>query len=1134
MIVDNDAVLLTASDLTVASNCEWQLLASLDHKLGLRDKPPSDEDAMLARTAELGDRHEERILAALKQQGEVVEIEKGFDAEGRAAAIAATRAAVERGAPVIFQAAFGGDRFFGYADFIELDEHGEYVVSDAKLARRAKVTALLQLAAYARALRELGAPVSDEVRLLLGDGQVSEHRLRDIEPVFVERRARLERLVDERRTVRSRLEWGVAGIAACGQCAVCAEEIEAHDDVFRIAGIRRDQRDRLRASGISTVAELAASDGRPADMAIGTFRTLQRQARLQQASLAAGRTEFELIDAGAILDLPAPTPGDLFFDFEGDPLWQDGAVWGLDYLFGVRDISAEFTGFWAHTLVEERKALLDFLDFVRARRAAHPDLRVYHYAAYERTHLASLAARHGVGEQEVDEMLRTGVLVDLYPVVKRALAVGSESYSLKKLEPLYMPAERTQDVANAGDSIVWFQRATEMRALGDQAGADALLKQIEEYNAYDVESTHRLRDWLLSLVPGTAEDVQREVRVPKELTPERAEVVAAREELVERLLARAGDDPAHRDAEETALWLAAAAIGYHSRESKAFWWEHYRRLDEPLGEWRDQRDVVTIDEVLEEGAWAREKESIVRRIRFRGTAAPGSRVGVESDGWFAVYEPPTTIDPDRTTRLAAHAKTALTFDGEVFELRESAGRHQIAQPWGGLPIALAPSAPPGWFSLADSISAWADRVASAVAVDTSLVEALPADAPLDVLRRRPPSALAPVEAEDTIGAIVASLADLDAPFVAVQGPPGTGKTRTGAHVIAELVRRGWRIGVVAQSHTTVENMLDGILDKTELPASMIHKRPKDGDKRPQRWNVTQKPFDSLGAAPGVVGGTAWTFAGHANNGGAPLDLLVIDEAGQFSLANTIAAGRAARRLLLLGDPQQLPQVSQGTHPAPVDGSALGWLCDGRAVIPREYGYFLGTTWRMQPELTEAVSELAYDGQLDTHIHERSLAGVEAGLHSIPVAHLGNSTHSSEEADAVVATVRNLVGREWRDGDASRPLTAADVIVVAPYNAQVAELHHALTVAGFADASVGTVDRFQGREAAVVIVSMAASSAEDVPRGADFLLSTNRLNVAISRGKWCAFLVHSPGLRGHLPATPAGVAQLSAFLRLADA
>ncbi|MCH1883959.1 TM0106 family RecB-like putative nuclease [Agrococcus sp. ARC_14] len=1133
MILDDTTgeVLLTASDLTRASSCEWQVLTGLDAKLGRRDAPPSDEDAMLARTAKLGDVHEERILEQLRGKGPVVEIEKDLGAAGRDAAIAATREAVERRAPVIFQAAFGGGRFFGYADFIELDDDGHYVVSDAKLARSPKVTALLQLAAYGGALRELGAPVSDEVRLLLGDGTVSAHRLRDIEPVLLERRARLEHLVDERLEAGAVLPWSTPGILACGACPACEQQIELHDDVFRIAGLRRDQRERLRTVGIRTVAELAsASDfAKPDGMAAATFAILQRQAKAQLQSQTEGEVTFSLVEEGPIRALPEPSAGDLFFDFEGDPLWQDGSFWGIDYLFGVRDTAGQFTGFWAHSLAEEKRALIDFLAYVAERRERHPDLHIYHYASYERTHLLSIAARHGVGEDQIDDLLRAGVLVDLYPVVKRALVIGSPSYSLKKLEPLYMPAERAGEVTNAGDSIVWFQEATELRDAGEHDEADRLFAQIEEYNAYDVESTHRLRDWLRGLV-ADHEDERMPASPPKELSPEQSEIIEARERLVERLLARAGDDPAHRDADQTALWLASAAVGFHTRERKTFWWEHFSRLDGAIEEWRDEREVVTVDEVLYVSPWRPEKRSVVRRIRFRGTLAPGSRLGSEASGMYAAYEQPTAIDPDAITVLRAHNRTVLSADGDVFELAERQG--DVPEQWSELPIAMAPAQPPNSRPLSESIEAWAERVATAAAQGGPLVASLPDEAALDVLRRRVPSALAEVSDGETatIDAVARSLAELDAPFVAVQGPPGTGKTYSGARVIASLIDRGWRIGVVAQSHATVEHMLEGVIE-AGVPAERVLKSRKTGDTGVHGWTVSSDPERDLGDDAGVMGGTAWTFAGLANKSRRPLDLLVIDEAGQFSLANTIAAGQAARQLLLIGDPQQLPQVSQGTHPAPVDDSALGWLCDGAAVVPPEFGYFLGTSWRMHPRLCEAVSDLAYDGRLGAHDSERAMPGIAPGLVPVPVEHVGRTTSSPEEAAEVERIFREVVGREWHDGKERRTLTAADVIVVAPYNAQVGLLQDRLQAAGFGDASVGTVDRFQGREAAVVIVSMSASSAAEVPRGIDFLLSINRLNVAISRGQWLAYLVHSPGLREHLPPTPDGVAQLSAFLRL---
>jgi uncharacterized protein len=393
------------------------------------------------------------------------------------------------------------------------------------------------------------------------------------------------------------------------------------------------------------------------------------------------------------------------------------------------------------------------------------------------------------------------------------------------------------------------------------------------------------------------------------------------------------------------------------------------------------------------------------------------------------------------------------------------------------------------------------------------------------------------EPDGTVGAITAALRDLDGSYLAVQGPPGTGKTYTGSHVIAALVADGWRVGVVAQSHAVVENLLAKVVEAGVDPAA-VGKKPRPGATAAPVWTALtgSTAFGRFLAAQRggfVLGGTLWdvTHPDRLPEGG--FDLLVVDEAGQFSLANTFAASAGARNLLLLGDPQQLPQVSQGHHPEPVDTSALGWLTDGHDTLPPELGYFLDATWRMHPDLCAPVSELAYDGRLHAvpAAAARHLDGVPAGVRTVLVDHDGNAVSSVEEADRVVAEVRGMIGRAWTEDGTTRPLAPDDVLVVAAYNAQVWTLTRALAAAGLDGVRVGTVDRFQGQEAPVVLVSLAASTPEDVPRGMEFLLSRNRLNVALSRGKWAAVLVRSPRLTDYLPAAPAQLAELGAFLRL---
>jgi superfamily I DNA and/or RNA helicase len=345
---------------------------------------------------------------------------------------------------------------------------------------------------------------------------------------------------------------------------------------------------------------------------------------------------------------------------------------------------------------------------------------------------------------------------------------------------------------------------------------------------------------------------------------------------------------------------------------------------------------------------------------------------------------------------------------------------------------------------------------------------------------------------------------------------------------------GWRIGVVAQSHATVENLLDCVIDAGLDPQRVAKKRYDHNAPRWQEIDSTEYPAFIADSTGCVIGGTAWDFANANRVPPGSLDLLVIDEAGQFCLANTIAVAPAAANLLLLGDPQQLPQVSQGTHPEPVDTSALDWLVDGQSTLPGERGYFLDRSYRMHPAVCAAVSALSYEGRLHSYTEctaARHLDGYRPGVHMVLVGHQGNSAESPEEAEVVAAEITRLVGASWTDEHGTRTLTPSDVLVLAPYNAQVALLRQVLTSAGLSRVRVGTVDKFQGTQAPVVFISMTASSADEVPRGISFLLNRNRLNVAISRAQYAAVIVRSEALTDYLPATPAGLVDLGAFLAL---
>lgn len=1198
-----ERIVTSASDLTAASACEFAFLRRADARFGRNVSVPPDDDPMLARAARLGDAHEERTLAAYRDElgpwdpatpGGVAEIPRpdSMSEADLLAVSAQTEAALAAQAGVVFQATFFDPAqrpgtadepelaFVGFADFLRMTEAGEYEVEDTKLARRARVSALMQLAAYVEQLERIGVPVAPQATLILGDGARSTHRISDIAPVFRARRRRLHRILIDRATAvgvdglrasADPVAWGDPDVTACGRCEVCAPEIERTRDPLLIAGLRTTQRSALAAVGLTTIDAIAdalpgivAGDLDVPGIAPAVLTRLSAQAAAQVGAVGDGPPPVRVIDAAALAAIPAPNPGDLFFDFEGDPLYREPgtdatARWGIDYLFGFVDAEEQFTALWAHDLAAEKAALLRFLELVAERRARFPGMRIYHYAAYERTHLLSIAARHGVGEAEVDGLLRDQVLVDLYPIVRRAVLVGSRSYSIKKLEPLYMGAElRAEDgVTTAAQSVTEYADATAQLAAPDpalRASGQQRLDAIADYNRYDCVSTLRLRDWLQGLAAEHGVDPAPPF-VPDTTQSFEISVLGAR--LAE--LAEAATDPHER----TAAALAGSAIDYHAREQKSFWWAHFARLTDPIEEWADTRDVLVVDpaqtRILEDWHLPGRARVERRHVRLGGELAPGSSAKAGGEA-YVLYAPPAPFADPRTfpgQRTAQRVKiVARDEHGVVIE--EMLPRD--ASPYDTLPVALVPGPPPNAGRQRSAIEEWGEALADGLAEG-----AAPADPVVDLLRRDAPRlagggplvdpasplALATVGGDPearTIGAVVASVRRLDRSALAVQGPPGTGKTYLASRVIKRLVEEdGWRIGVVAQSHRVVENVLDGVISAGVDPA-VVGKVPQGGrldpDALPPEYTVLgvggQAGFlrEHGNAGRGcVVGGTAWDFSHEERFPRRSLDLLVIDEAGQFSLAPTIAASVSAERLLLLGDPQQLPQVSQGSHPEPVDTSALAWVIGDHDTLPPELGYFLAETRRMHPELAGVVSELSYEGRLSAHpaAGTRHVTGCgPAGLVWHPVGHRGNATHSAEEAAAAVRLAQEVLAGTVRVGTgAERLLTPADIIVVAAYNAQVETVSDALVAAGLAEIRVGTVDRFQGLEAVIAIVTLAASSAEDVPRGLEFLLMRNRLNVAISRAQWAAHLISSDRLGEGLPQSAEGLSALSGYLRLTE-
>ncbi|MFF2245988.1 TM0106 family RecB-like putative nuclease [Arthrobacter sp. NPDC058130] len=1205
-------LVFSASDLVIAASCEYQLLRKLDEKLGRSPKASFEDDEMLKHAAKLGDVHEHRVLdsfvaefgmwdpATARGVYDVVPA-KAMDRGTLLAKHSESIEALRSGADVVFQAAFFDGQFHGRSDFLVRQADGSYAVFDTKLARHAKVTALLQLAAYGDQLLKAGVTPDPAVTLVLGatiplpgggfDYVRSHHKLADILPVFRERRERFLALTAGHRAQPGPVRWGAAGLTACGRCDYCQEMVKATDDLLLVARMNSAQRKKLHQQGIYSVKDLAQASLPAANAAL---LRLQQQARMQSGIGGSDggvryikdgeehSLRYAVIPENTLAELPPPSSGDIFFDFEGDPLWQESAtgVWGLEYLFGVIEAptvpgaAGVFRPFWAHSREAEKQAFLDFLAYVEKRRQEFPDMHVYHYAAYEKTALRKLSVMHVAGEDTVDQWLRDGLLVDLYQTVRNSIRISENSYSIKKLEPLYMGTNlRSGDVKDAGASVVAYAHYCDARDNERAEEAEKILASISDYNEYDCLSTLELRNWLLGLAkergitqgagapnasPSGKDSGAKETSARETVAGDDGGVVDAGLSSAELALAAFADPEGGLPEEDRkAVAMLAAAVSYHRRERKAFWWAHFDRCENgPDTHHQQDRNVFLVeDAVVLEDWWKDGAKLPERRVKLIGTVSPGSDLR-EGSTWFRMYGPPLPSGL-QGTGIDGTGRNGW-FGTEILELGHEDGKDTVVirdklrrniEPYSQLPIALTEDQPIQTKSLEEALAGLAEVVADGLRRatrsgkspdDAMLRAAFPRHPALDLVRRVPPRLAAgqplpqPGEGTDRyIDAITEAVGALNHSYVAVQGPPGTGKTHVGSHVIARLVARGWKVGVVGQSHAVVENLLKTAVAKAGVDPAVVAKDVKHGE--PLEWDQrsAQDVARLLGSPGGaLVGGTAWTMTGASVPAGS-LDLLVIDEAGQFSLANTLAVAQASSRLLLLGDPQQLPQVSQGAHPEPVDESALGWISAGHATLPPELGYFLADTWRMNSELCLAVSELAYEGQLRSAPAAglRRLDGVPAGIETVMVEHAGNTTSSPEEAAEVVHQVRRHLGLQWHTDQRARPLETSDILVVAAYNAQVNVIREALEAAGLAEVRVGTVDKFQGQEAAVVIVSMACSAVAEAPRGMEFLLSRNRINVAVSRGQWRAVIVRAPELTNYLPTHPEGMEQLGGFIGL---
>jgi predicted RecB family nuclease len=1059
----------------------------------------------------------------------------------------ATQALIAAGADVIAQAHLTevgvAGRWHGFADFlVRVDAAGEpaaagraiYEIHEAKLATETRAGAVLQLCVYADLLTAIQgappprlrivapAPASDAAAgAARGEFAFDDLRFEEFAAIYRALRRDFEASVDAAAPPSPMPE----PCAACETCVwwqACDATWRAADHLALLAGGGRAHRRELAGRDIRTLTRLAR-EPRPVRWTTtrataATYDALVHQAALQVAGRAAAMPPVEVlpVEAGrGLTRLPAPSEGDVFLDLEGDPFIGRG---GQEFVFGwvARHEGAwRYRAVWADDAVGERAAYQALLATLEEALERDPAMHVYHFAPYEPAALRRLRGATGEGEALVDRLLREQRFVDLMAVTRQALRVGVESYGLKPLEAV-TGYQRALPLDAAGAAM---RRVRVMLQRGDAAAVTpAWRAAVLQYNEDDCRSARALRDYLeaqrAALVAGGV-DVPRpeppEPPEPKEETTERrAQIAAAAAALRDRAAATSAEEGA-------ALALLADLLGWYQREQSVGYADFYRRAALDDDERFDEPKAVSGLEYMQT---VQTKRAEYLRYRY-----PAQELTVE------VGE---TLYVDGVTKYGA--VKAIDREGGTIDVSRAKGITSHAS-------SLVAKKLIGAGAKEEALVQLGERLA-----ETGLPPATTASLPRDLLMRARPRGLGDgalarsgERASDAAVRLASALAGAVLP---IQGPPGTGKSTTAAAMIVALVRAGRRVGITATSHAVIANLAGKVVAAARTSSGAARVLLKtSGEDVPAGVEVTLSPKDCEERCQDfdVIGGTAWQWARPGMRGA--VDVLFIDEAGQMSLTDALAVSDAARSLVLIGDPQQLEQPIQASHPDGCPVSVLEHLTGGASTIAPDRGLMLDVTYRLHPRLCTFTSEQYYAGRLAPALATAaqalqiaSLPELTTGAFWLPVEHDGNQSRSPEEAAAIAALLEAVFAAAptWTDArGVTATLTPADVGIIAPFNAHVAEVRDRLRARGLADVRVSTVDKFQGQEVPLAIYTMATSHPDDAPRGLEFLYSGHRLNVATSRARCAAILVASPRLLRPECRTPAHLRLASGLCRFVE-
>jgi len=1092
MKLKQEKTIYSPSDLSNFIHCKH--LTSLDKEAldGKRQRPNYTNKVMLA-LRERGENFEAEFLKQLEGEGKSIFSVQPGDPE----AYAKTLSAMKEGFEIIYQARLGkAGEWEGWADFlIRVDRPsglGEfsYEVMDTKLATETKAATIIQISLYSEAVGEIQG-IMPEWMWVKTPEEEQIYRVDDyMAYVRLTKRRFLEALQSE---VQSTYPEPISHCDICVWWEVCNQQRRGDDHLGFVAGMGASQVKEVKSQGYETLGSYAQSDEKitfkPNRGAVQTYQKLRDQANIQWRSREENhRPIHELLELEpdkGFFKLPEPSKHDVYLDFEGDPLVEPG---GLEYMIGWY-YQGEYHALWAENEEQEKQIFEDWMDRVMTIKQAYPEMHIYHYAPYETTALKRLAGKYGSRQEELDQLLRSQTFVDLYGVVRQAVRASVEKYSIKDLEKFFGYV-RAIDLRVVSKHKRMYEFLLETGKV--EVATEEMVEAIRLYNQDDCIATEKLHHWLENLRAESIEsgnDIPRPEDNPMEAGENTSEFLERIKPIYEALMDGVPINQDERTPEQQGRYLLAHMLYWYRREKKSKWWEVLRLLDLSDEELLEEKSAIV--QLTYTGKNFPEKKSIVYEYSFPiqdleyssthkilklGETTPGTVHALDlQKGNLLLKKGPSANHDEHYSRIIFYDDVDTRVKEEaIIRLAEWVVNHGVKNP----DIAYK------------SIRSLLMREFSQTKKEVPMQE-------------------------DKLAYCKEWASNLEDSYLPIQGPPGSGKSYMGSRVILDLIKQGKKVGITAMAHKVIHSLVGKVweLCNQEGLSFSISQKVNTGEKR--EWNTFTDPnkLDEVLEKSDLIAGTPFMFAKDLAD--QQLDYLFIDEAGQLSLIDTLACGLAAKNLVLLGDPQQLQQPQQGVHPEGTEVSALAHILQDKQTIPADQGIFLDKTWRMHPAICAFNSEQFYENKLlpIEGLECQKLSGITpfqgSGLKFVPVEHEGNTNASKEEVDRIRDIVQELIKGDlvYTDNEGKeKTVTAEDIKIIAPYNAQVNLLKGALPAI-----DIGTVDKFQGQEAPVMIYSVATSSPQEAPRGMDFLYSPNRFNVAVSRAKAMFILVAAPAI-----------------------